>query len=48
MTYIGHDKKKLGDTIKAVYVNEIGSFNFIDMDMEQMRQCIQNHKNAQI
>ena len=48
LSYIGHDKKKLGDTIKAVYVKEIGSFEFIDMDMEQMRQRILNHKNAQL
>ena len=48
LSYIGHDKKKLGDTVKAVYVDQIGSFEFRDMDMEQMRQCIQNHKNAQL
>ena len=48
LSYIGHDKKKLGDTIKAVYVNEIGTFEFRDMDMEQMRECIQKHKKAQL
>ena len=48
LSYIDHDKKKLGDTVKAVYVDQIGSFEFRDMDMEQMRLCIQNHKNAQL
>ena len=48
MSYIGHDKKKQGEAIVAVYVNEIGSFEFRIMDMEKMRQRIQNHKNARI
>lgn len=48
LSYIGHDKKKQGSTITAVYVNEIGSFEFRNMDMDQMRQCIQEHKNALI
>ena len=48
MGYIGHDKKKQGDAVTAVYVDRIGSFEFRKMDMEQIRQCIQNHKNARI
>ena len=48
LSYIGHDKKKQGSTITAVYVKEIGSFEFRNMDMEQMRQCIQEHKSALI
>ncbi|MBQ9877568.1 MAG: 3-dehydroquinate synthase [Bacteroidales bacterium] len=46
LSFIGHDKKKQGDTITAVFVDQIGSFEFRNMDMDQMRQCIQNHKNA--
>ena len=48
LDYVGHDKKKQGSTITAVYVNEIGSFEFRNMDMEQMRQCIIKHKSAQL
>lgn len=46
LSYIGHDKKKAGDSITAVYVNRIGSFEFRKMDMEQMRQCINNWKKV--
>ena len=48
MQYIGHDKKKLGDSLNVVYVPAIGSFEFRKMDMEQMRQCIRQHKEARI
>ena len=48
LAYVGHDKKKKGSTITAVYVNEIGSFEFRNMNMEQMRQCIIKHKSAQL
>lgn len=46
LSYIGHDKKKQGDSITAVYVNEIGSFEFRKMDMEAMRLCIQKRKKV--
>ena len=46
LSYIGHDKKKAGNSINAVYVNQIGSFEFRKMDMEQMRQCIDNRKKV--
>ena len=48
ISYIGHDKKKQGETITAVYVDEIGSYQFRNLDMEQMRQCILKHKDARL
>ena len=48
LSYIGHDKKKSGDSVTAVYVNEIGSFEFRKMNMKQMRICLLQHKSAQL
>ena len=38
MDAVIHDKKGKGDKISAVYVSKLGSFEFKDMDFDELRK----------
>lgn len=46
MSFVGHDKKRSGDVVNVVYVNEIGKFELKSMDMASIKELICARQNC--